>query len=200
MAIVAGAIVLRILLLPIVGADAIFWFSPCRMDALALGALLAVVTRRPDYVQPALETCRWCLLLLGPALLVLYPLTSGKGFYVMQALKYSLVAIAFTALLGAVIRPDKWPWLERIFRVPFLRTCGKYSYAMYVFHPFLYECIMSRLRPAVSLVKTHLELYLALEFAVLFGVVFFVSWASWHLFEKHFLKLKRFFEYSVGEA
>lgn len=137
---------------------------------------------------------------MGPLLLVLYSLTSGKSFYIMQTLKYLLVAVAFTALLGTVLGPNKWTWLEQFFRTGFLRWCGKYSYAIYVFHPFLYDYITSRLRPIVPLAKTHLELYLACEFVLLITVVLFVSWASWHLFEKHFLKLKRFFEYSVSRA
>jgi peptidoglycan/LPS O-acetylase OafA/YrhL len=198
--IISGAFVCRLLMIPLVGETNIFWFSPCRMDALALGALLSVGVRRPEYARNVLKACRWGLLVMGPLLLVLYPLTSGKSFYIMQTLKYLLAAVAFTALLGTVIGPNKWTWLEQLFRTGFLRWCGKYSYAIYVFHPFLYDYITTRLRPIVPLAKTHLELYLACEFVLLFAVVLFVSWASWHLFEKHFLKLKRFFEYSVSRA
>jgi peptidoglycan/LPS O-acetylase OafA/YrhL len=197
LAIIAAAMGFRLLLIPFVGADNIFWFSPCRLDALALGALLAVVVRRPELAETAHQTCRWTLMILGPTLLVLYPLTSGKGLFVMQTVKYLLVAVAFTALLGTTIGPGRWPWLERFFSTRFLCWCGKYSYAMYVFHPIIYIQITDLLRPNVSLATTHPNLYLACEFPLLLGVVFFVSWASWHLFEKHFLKLKSHFEYAV---
>jgi peptidoglycan/LPS O-acetylase OafA/YrhL len=198
--IISGAFLCRLLMIPLVGETNIFWFSPCRMDALALGALLAVGVRRPEYAKNALKACRWGLLALGPVLLVLYLLTSGKSYYFMQTLKYLLVAVAFTALLGTVIGPNKWTWLEGLFKTGFLRWCGKYSYAIYVFHPFLYGYLVSKLRPNVPLIKTHLALYLGCEFALLFAVVLFVSWSSWHLFEKHFLKLKRCFEYSVSRG
>jgi peptidoglycan/LPS O-acetylase OafA/YrhL len=198
LAIIAGALVCRLLMIPLVGESNIFWFSPCRMDALALGALLAVGVRRPEYAPNALKACRWGLLAFGPILLMLYPLTSGKSFYIMQTLKYLLVALAFTAVLGAVIGPGKWTWLESLFKTGFLRWCGKYSYAIYVFHPFLFGYFTSTLRPIVPLAKTHLGLYLACELSLLLAIVFSISWASWHLFEKHFLKLKRFFEYSVS--
>jgi peptidoglycan/LPS O-acetylase OafA/YrhL len=138
-------------------------------------------------------------LLLGPGLVLLYLLTSGKALFFMQVVKYSLVALGYTALLGAVIGPRRWQWLETFFCAGFLRWCGKYSYAMYVFHPVVYWCIMSQ-RPKMSLMQTHINVYLGAEAVLLFATVCAVSWASWHLFEKHFLKLKRFFEYSVGET
>jgi hypothetical protein len=36
---------------------------------------------------------------------------------------------------------------------------------------------------------------MAIEFPVLVTAVCFVSWLSWHQYEKHFLKLKSRFEY-----
>lgn len=195
--IIAAAMAFRLLLIPFVGADNIFWFSLCRMDALALGALLAVVVRRSELSEAAHQACRWTLMILGPALLVLYPFTSGKGLFVMQGVKYMLVAVAFTALLGTTIGPGRWPWLERFFGARILRWCGKYSYAMYVFHPMIYYQITGLLRPNVRLAATHPDLYLGCEFPLLLGLVFLLSWASWQLFEKHFLKLKSHFEYAV---
>jgi peptidoglycan/LPS O-acetylase OafA/YrhL len=195
--VIAAGVGFRLLLIPIVGPDNIFWFSLCRLDALALGALLAVVVRRQELAETAHRACRWTLLILGPILLVLYPLTSGKGLFVMQAVKYLLVAAVYTALLGTTIGSGRWRWLERFFSTKFLCWCGKYSYAMYVFHPIIYHQAMGLLRPNVPLATTHPNLYLACEFSLLLCVVFLVSWASWHLFEKHFLKLKSRFEYAV---
>jgi peptidoglycan/LPS O-acetylase OafA/YrhL len=195
--IILGSACFRLALIPLVGADRIFWFSFCRMDALALGALLAVLVRRPELGRQVYEACRWGLLILGPALLVLYPLTSGKHFFFMQTVKYLLVAVAYTMLLGMTVGPGRWGWLDHFFRMNFLRWCGKYSYAMYVFHPVLFLQITRFLRPRVLLARTHTDIYLTGEFILMLAVVFLVSWASWHLYEKHFLKLKHFFEYSV---
>ena len=196
LALTAVSVGFRLLLIPIVGPDNIFWFSPCRFDALALGALLAVVVRNPALTETAQRACRWMLLILGPSLLILYPLTSGKGFFAMQAVKYLLVAVAYTALLGTAVGAGRWPWLEAFFSVSFLRCCGKYSYAMYVFHPIVYAQAMALLRPNVPIAATHPNLYLLCEFALLLFLVFLLSWASWHLFERHFLNLKSRFEYN----
>lgn len=198
--IVASGVISRLLLIPIVGPDRIFWFSPCRMDALALGALLAVAARRADIANWSFQVCWWTLVSLGPILLLLYPLTSGKAFFAMQAIKYLLVAIAYTALIGSTVGPGRWIFLENFFTIPFLKWCGKYSYAMYVFHPAIYLICTSWLRSNWSLARTAPALYLGCEFIVLLAMVFLVSWTSWHLFEKHFLKMKRFFEYPVKAA
>jgi peptidoglycan/LPS O-acetylase OafA/YrhL len=56
---------------------------------------------------------------------------------------------------------------------------------------------MDFLRSRMTLAQTNPTAYVALEFAILVSSVCVVSWTSWNLFEKHFLKLKRFFEYSV---
>jgi len=70
---------------------------------------------------------------------------------------------------------------------------------MYVFHPVIYLEVTRVLRSIVSLATTHPNRYLLCEFSLLLAVVFLVSWASWHLFEKHFLKLKSRFEYAVTQ-
>lgn len=192
---IAASIASRVLLLTL-GYD-VFTFSLCRMDALSAGALLAVVVRRPAMAELAHQTCRWTLLILGPVLLVLYPLTSGKALFAMQAVKYTLVALVYTALLGATVGPGRWRWLERFFCRSSLRWCGKYSYAMYVFHPLVGGLILSWMRTHWPLAKSSPTAFMAIEFPVLVATVCLTGWASWHLFEKHFLKLKSRFEYAV---
>lgn len=79
-----------------------------------------------------------------------------------------------------------------------LRRFGKYSYAIYVFHVPLIPIIYVGLTRIGSQLRLPID---SLPFAVLSvgyflitaAVCFFVAWISWEVFEKHFLRLKRFF-------
>ena len=59
--IIAAGAGFRMMLIPFVGETNIFWFSPCRLDALALGALLAVVVVGRNWlkrlIRPAAGRC-----------------------------------------------------------------------------------------------------------------------------------------------
>jgi len=85
----------------------------------------------------------------------------------------------------------------RVLRSRVLRFYGRYSYALYVIH-----------LPAMSILG-HLGVYpdrLSLGGSDLLGEVLYMviitpivtllAWLSWHLLEKHFLKLKRHFVYN----
>jgi len=91
-----------------------------------------------------------------------------------------------------------WP---RLLSLGFLRTAGKYSYALYLFHaPLLHPLIF--LLPASQLVAFFgSELAGNLTFVVFFMAVnFALALLSWHAFEKHWLKLKDRFEARRGPA
>lgn len=61
---------------------------------------------------------------------------------------------------------------------------GKCSYALYVFHPYLLGFFNWK--------QTHLRG--TVGFVLYFLVCFTAAWLSWHLYEKHFLRLKRYFQ------
>ena len=120
----------------------------------------------------------------------------------MAAYGYTLIVVLFGSLLvhvaigGARARVARW-----IFSRGFMTQCGKYSYALYMVHvpiaSLLYPLVMrhlDRFKPIIG--------YEGL-FIIFFAVAFAVSWgvavASWYLFERHVLALKRHFSY-VGEA
>ena len=76
-------------------------------------------------------------------------------------------------------------------------TLGKYSYALYVFHvPLIRVAGKLHLVPTSEMgdAKALLTLFAFPTAMILVSVA--IAFASWHLYEKHFLNLKRFFEYS----
>ena len=81
-------------------------------------------------------------------------------------------------------------------RSQLMREFGKYSYGIYVFHVLLlpsFERVFSTKKLQQYLPSYALSGVLHLLLAV--GASLAVAFISWHVYEKHFLKLKRFFEY-----
>ena len=89
--------------------------------------------------------------------------------------------------------------LPKLFRMNFLRTLGKYSYAMYVFQNPLIP-IVALFPVTVTIMQWmggQTSIVAQIGYMVVMFMLTFVSAVlSWHLYEKHFLKLKRFF--SIG--
>jgi peptidoglycan/LPS O-acetylase OafA/YrhL len=72
---------------------------------------------------------------------------------------------------------------------------GKYSYGLYVFHPMLVPVVREWVSPTAMAGRIGAFPALLVHIAACFAVSIGVALLSWHLYEKHFLKLKRFFEY-----
>jgi peptidoglycan/LPS O-acetylase OafA/YrhL len=187
-------------------AQATYYYTFCRMDSLLVGAFLALAAHGPRGIgglaRPALVVGS----VIGVLLAGLFAWNRGAllfGDRRVQTAGYTLLALFFGSLLvGAVVAGSRSLW-GRLCNHTALRFFGKYSYGIYVFHGFFalpltdptYRTALSRyLGPvwlvvlAQVLVGTALSLICAL--------------ASWHLYEKHFLKLKRFFDYhatTLGE-
>ena len=92
-------------------------------------------------------------------------------------------------------------WTYRAFDQGWLRSLGKYSYAIYLFHyPLLnYFRYIYRMDEVPEVWGSAIPAQFALTLTA--SVASFVlAWLSWHLYEKHFLKLKRFFPNATGSA
>ena len=93
-------------------------------------------------------------------------------------------------LLLVTSRPDSH--LPKLFGIQFLRTLGKYSYAMYVFQspiiPLASSFIsVSQLASTVGGGFTAMAAYIA----IMFGATFLLALISWHLLEKPMLGLRQ---------
>jgi len=104
-------------------------------------------------------------------------------------LNFSLLAIIFVWLIyAATSRKDSLVYI--LFSAPILRWVGKYSYALYVFHLPIALLILKPNIPWLSSMPILAEVEL---FVFYFGVCIGCAFLSWHLYEKHFLKLKKYF-------
>jgi len=201
---VCGVIVVCALFMRIgavlVGAtvDVVHDATPFRMDALAIGGLIAAYAVG-GYGLDALQRLSKLVVAVGIGMLLLIWLVKGDlffdnkywltaGFSCVSWFYGGFLILAVSAPIGGL--PHKALTLRP------LLFLGKYSYGIYVIHGLLWSWFnvwfsTRKIRALVSSYFAALFLHLLLSTLVTVGLAF----VSWHLFEKQFLKLKRLFEY-----
>jgi len=107
-----------------------------------------------------------------------------------EVILLSMLAMLFVWLIHAATN-QAHGHIFRLFSHPSLRWFGKYSYAVYVLHVPIAVLL---LRSDISWVSTDPMLAQVELFTVYFGGSIIAAFLSWHLYEKHFLKLKQYFQ------
>jgi peptidoglycan/LPS O-acetylase OafA/YrhL len=173
-------------------SDAIYMFTFCRMDALALGASAAVLARE-EQAMAWLAGRANRLLITALALLVLQAFVA-RGFgldrVATQLFGYSLIAVSFAlAILAVAVNhaQARTTWIDRLLSSRPLRSIGRYSYGMYVLHlPLTFLLSGPILNALAGLGTAEPPLY-----ALIFTVISYAAgWASYLLVERRFLQLK----------
>jgi peptidoglycan/LPS O-acetylase OafA/YrhL len=166
---------------------------PSRIDTLAWGGLLASIaasgrraTWLPAFVPAAVIAVGGVWLYYGRFS------TADAG---TQVIGYSAVAILCA---GAVDEASRGGALvQRLMDQPLLRTFGKYSYALYIFHVYIMFEVIPRVdRPANDWTDLLVRIVLAI---LTIGISFAVAWISWRVIEEPALRLKRYFRYGSAE-
>ena len=202
----AGGIVfslaLRVYLLstsiPAVNPYVLYIWTPARLDGLLAGAALAMLVRS-RFHRMVLRAA--VPLLVGGIAVVAAIWWKNSGFNWERPLWVAvwgetLLALLFSALIGLALKSGSM-W-QSAFSPSWLRFFGRYSYGLYVYHYTLCALFLERLR--VTLQHTVHSSALALLFAGLGvgGLSVLVAWLSFHLYERHFLSLKRYFKTESG--
>jgi len=193
-----AALGVRLLMLALGFKAAEFTFS--RMDSLAAGAIVALLARGAGGLHRFAGRAR---LIGGVALAIVVAAFVVNGLDLrplnlfVQRIGFSIIAamMAAAVLLVVVSRPETW--IHRLLSSASLRSVGRYSYAMYVFHvPLAPLCwLLFSFQSLNILGRTHSSFLEHLPYAVLASLATYaLAWASWHAYEQHFLKLKRYFE------
>jgi peptidoglycan/LPS O-acetylase OafA/YrhL len=195
--IAVGSLLLRCTL---VIHDADWWTlysnTLCRMDALALGSAGACVLRLPNLRERVQARPReilgfaFVLFIIGIPLTHLYDRHGWAG----ETFGYTVLAISSALFVTTVALAGASPRarLSVILAWPPLRSVGLYSYAMYVFHGLLHKLIGEPW--LISRFGEQLPAAAVFSYApVLLLVSYLLGYCSYHLYEKHFLDLKKLF-------
>jgi peptidoglycan/LPS O-acetylase OafA/YrhL len=197
LALIGGALMVRVAFAVAGNTNAAYALTPCRSDALALGALLALTVRAPGGIE---KIRRWgwkiCLVaLVGVTAATLIRGTDFKDSIIVTA-GISLVGLLYAAALGTVVSAPEGSRVRSGLRLCPLRFLGKYSYAIYMFHQAIITVLLKRTSPASLATQLHSILAGDVAFCLIVGTASVVAaMASWWLLEKRFLALKRAFSY-----
>lgn len=160
--------------------------TPCRVDGMLLGAMSAMLVRGHWPVGRLMISCGVVGLLALGGLGGIAMHTGGFRFQAnpMDTWGFSGLALLFASLILAigVVNPAS-PFLRPLSR-GVLCFFGKYSYALYVFHPMVDHALKGVLPPPTTAGAWLMHV------AALFLLSIGSALVSWHLLEKHFLRWK----------
>ena len=192
-----GALLLRsVLVTQGVGWSELYGNTACRMDALALGGAGACALRIPELrrrlvrMRHATSALLLGLFLLGIPLTHLYDRTRWPcetfGYTLLACCAAGFVTLVALAANSRSSAAALLAWRP-------LRSCGRYSYAMYVFHGLLNKLIGEPWLTARFGETPAVEVAFAYGVLVLL-ISYLLGYVSYRLLEEPFLRLKRFFE------
>ncbi len=169
--------------------EAPYVLTPCRMDALAIGGLVAVLKRSPAAVRLRLAWVRAGLVFSAAAAGAIFMLTRHSESWnhpFLSALSYSAVDAASALLLCIVVfwPAENFPALLRW--KPLVYT-GQIAYGLYLLHgPASWVA-----RSAIGrLSGIQIEGHSALSVLITFAASFPVAGLSWRFFETPVLRFK----------
>lgn len=182
------------------GDVALVVLTPCRLDALCIGASLAIAVRAVG-IERVARAAR-PLAVVFPALVLAasaWHATQGSLADVVLPVRGTLVALSFGALLVMGLVAPATSVGGRLLRSRSMRFLGKYSYGLYVFHGVIAFAMQEygALDALAARLGSHLAAMMVYAIAGA-GVSLLVAIASYELFEKHFLRLKDRFAPSDG--
>jgi peptidoglycan/LPS O-acetylase OafA/YrhL len=171
--------------------------TPGRLDPLATGACIALVARGSSALQPLARLAPLAMVASLGVVLAIGIATGGVQPYslAMLTVGYSALALLFGSILVLTLTAAHSSRRVRLLEQPTLVALGKYSYALYLFHLPIRAVIRDRFygpdqffTVVGSSLPGQVVFYLLASLAT-FGA----AWVSWHVFESHFLRLKRYF-------
>lgn len=173
---------------------AVYTLTFCRLDGLAIGALIALTVRnrslsgiRTLLGRSLLATCPLALVFILPLDgRIATAIDAGSAYLLTSALTGCTILAVLSSPDALLVRPLKWRPLQMF---------GRYSYALYLFHYPISAAIRDLvLKPSRMPVVLDSSLPAQGLFYLVAGSISLgVAVVSWHLYEKRFLRWKQLF-------
>jgi peptidoglycan/LPS O-acetylase OafA/YrhL len=167
-----------------------YQFTLCRIGALVLGGWLSLQLRTNPPTWSMLARWAPSLAIIMGGVLVAEMFTVENGSVPIDV----TVWVCFASMLVSALTAPQTSMWRRFLESRVMRFFGRYSYALYVFH-HLFRTVWDYkigVAPFERFTGSH-ALGLILHGTCIAATSIVISVLSWHLFEKHFLRLKRFF-------
>ena len=175
----------------------VYVLTPFRLDGLALGAFIAVVARQPGGQDRLVRALPRVTVVAGALLLAIFgwtKLVSQGGTEFVLPVRAALIEILLACLLFWALVAPAQSVTSRFFRCRTMVFLGTYSYGLYVYHHFIsYYLLTNKTEFTLTQQLGSHGLAVALQATVGTVVSLAIAYASYELFEKRFLSLKRFF-------
>jgi peptidoglycan/LPS O-acetylase OafA/YrhL len=173
----------------LVHPEFLYRLTPFRIEPLCYGAMIALLTRRIQGVNFR-GWAGWGSLVSGVGLLCFLRLhgnTLERTSLNMAGFGYTGIGLCAAGLVLLALRHEgSNATYAHVLRSRVLRTLGKYSYAMYIFHVPISQFIQK----AISHFIKNPLLGLAFNFILGIGLTFLMAKLSWKYFESPILSLK----------
>ncbi len=170
------------------------WSTLCLSGSLTLGAYCALVAREKSGLATLASSARKMIIPVGCLLLLLGMLPRRIHSDLVILSMHYVSWVFFASLLIYVLTSNEESRLYRVLCSRIMILFGKLSYGLYIFHGILrptFETYYDR-GFLIDTVGSPL-LGILIYFGLAIGSSFVMAWLSWQLYERHFLKLKRFF-------
>jgi peptidoglycan/LPS O-acetylase OafA/YrhL len=171
-----------------------------RADSLVIGGALSLLLRS-RWHDRVISTAGWLFLSIPllffssfelPRLLI-----RPQAMFAVATSSDSLLALGYAGLLVLALGSSA---TRSLFSVKPMRFLGKYSYGLYVLHVILFSYLEVPLRNALSRIHVGRGLSVVIVGVVGFTASILAAVLSYQLYERHFLKLKRFFDYRRSDS
>lgn len=179
------------------GYPGVYVLTICRLDALASGAMLALLFSNESLKDRTIICCKKLAPLALVAVLATFIAPFGPSFPQTRPLMFTLfgytwIAIALAILVGASIRCEGWTW--SVLSSSMLMFVGKRCYGFYLWHAVTAVSV----KKVVDLLSLDVGFYGQLSVWVFCLIV--VASVSWSFIEQPFLGLKRLVPYPVDSG
>lgn len=180
------------------GREYIQYASFPRAEAIVFGSIIAWLAEEKMLARFATIITATLPLAAIAMLFVAVHHTYFRGLYVLETVVagvgWSLLLFFCIASPGAI--------LTRALSHRFLRMMGSYSYAMYCLNFIVLRFVGRYARQALGMLflSEATPLKVLLFFIITMAATIAAGFLSWHLLEKHFLRLRQYFPYRSAQA